>query len=141
MSGVLGRSGLPAALLTLEITETQPIADLAAVVECLEHVRELGVGVSIDDFGAGHSSIEQFRSLPASELKLDQSIIQGTVDGAVALLAEVIIEARQRGLRIVAEGVETADQLALASQLGCDRAQGYLIGAPVDDDTLLRSLR
>ena len=141
VSAVLDRSGLPAAILTLEITETQPIADLAAVVDCLEQVRELGVGVSIDDFGVGHSSLEQFRSLPASELKLDQSIIQGTVDGAMALLAEVIIEARERGLRIVAEGVETADQLALASQLGCDRAQGYLIGAPLDAHALVRSLR
>jgi EAL domain-containing protein (putative c-di-GMP-specific phosphodiesterase class I) len=141
VSAVLDRTGLPAAVLTLEITETHPIEDLAAVVECLEHVRELGVGVSIDDFGVGHSSLEQFRSLPASELKLDQSIIQGTVDGALALLAEVIIEARTRGLRIVAEGVETPDHLALAQQLGCDRAQGYLLGAPVDADALVRSLR
>jgi EAL domain-containing protein (putative c-di-GMP-specific phosphodiesterase class I) len=141
VSAVLDWSGLPPASLTLEITETQAIADLAVVVECLEHVRELGVGVSIDDFGSGHSSIEQFRKLPASELKIDQSIIQGSVDDAYAGLAEVLVEARERGLRIVAEGIETHQQLALAEQLGCDRAQGYLIGMPMDADTFARSLR
>jgi EAL domain-containing protein (putative c-di-GMP-specific phosphodiesterase class I) len=141
VSTVLDQCGLPASILTLEVTETQPIADLPAVVECLLHVRELGVGVSIDDFGVGHSSLEQFRMLPATELKIDQSIIQGTVDGALTLLSGVLLEARERGLRIVAEGVETADHLALAQQLGCDRAQGYLIGAPVDAATLVSSLK
>lgn len=138
---VLDSSGLPTASLTLEITETQPIGDLTAAVECLEHLREHGVGVSIDDFGAGHSSLEQFRNLPATELKLDQSIIQGSVDGARVQLAAVLAEARERGLRIVAEGVETLKQLARAEQLGCDRAQGFLIGRPVDAETLARSLR
>ena len=138
---VLERSGLPAASLTLEITETQPIGDLTAAVECLEHLRDHGVGVSIDDFGTGHSSLEQFRSLPATELKLDQSIIQGPVDDVHLQLADVLREARERGLRIVAEGVETPEQLALAEQLGCDRAQGFLIGVPVDAETLARSLR
>lgn len=140
VSTVLDRSGLPAANLTLEITETQPIADLAGVIECLQHVRDLGVGVSIDDFGVGHASLEHFRSLPASELKLDQSIIQGSVDDATARLADVLVEARDRGLRIVAEGVETPEQLALAERLGCDRAQGFLIGAPLDADAFVRSL-
>ena len=138
---VLESSGLPAASLTLEITETQPIDDLDLAVECLEHLRDRGVGVSIDDFGAGHSSLEQFRRLPATELKLDQSIIQGSVDGARVQLAAVLAEARERGLRIVAEGVETLKQLARAERLGCDRAQGFLIGMPVDAETLARSLR
>jgi EAL domain-containing protein (putative c-di-GMP-specific phosphodiesterase class I) len=62
------------------------------------------------------------------------------VDDALVQLADVLVEARERGLRIVAEGVETADHLALAERLGCDRAQGYLIGVAVDADTLLRSL-
>jgi EAL domain-containing protein (putative c-di-GMP-specific phosphodiesterase class I) len=138
---VLEITGLPAASLTLEITETRPIGDLASAVQCLEHLRDHGVGVSIDDFGTGHSSLEQFRNLPATELKLDQSIIQGSVDGAHLQLADVLLEARERGLRIVAEGVETPEQLALAEHLGCDRAQGFLIGVPVDAETLVRSLR
>ena len=138
---MLDSSGLPAGRLTLEITETRPIEDLTVAVECLKHLRERGVGVSIDDFGTGHSSLEQLRNLPATELKLDQSIIQGSVDGARVQLAAVLAEARERGLRIVAEGVETAEQLALAEQLGCDRAQGFLIGMPVDAETLVSSLR
>ena len=140
VSTVLERSGLPPQSLTLEITETQPIADLSAVVKCLEHARDLGIGVSIDDFGSGHSSLEQFRSLPATELKIDQSIIQSAEDDAIAQLGGVLDEARHRGLRIVAEGVETLEQLALAVRLGCHRAQGYLIGAPMDATALVRSL-
>ena len=140
VSAVLDRHGLDPATLTLEITETQPIADVPAVIECLLHVRGLGVGVSIDDFGAGHSSLEQFRRLPASEVKLDQSIIQGPVDDAYARLSDVLVEARERGLRIVAEGVETHEQLALAERLGCDRAQGYLIGRPMAAEAFVRSL-
>jgi EAL domain-containing protein (putative c-di-GMP-specific phosphodiesterase class I) len=140
IADVLDRSGLPPTTLTLEITESQPIADLAAVVECLLHVRELGVGVSIDDFGAGHSSLEQFRRLPATELKLDQSIIQGSVDHAATRLSDALDEAHQRGLRIVAEGVETHEQLALAERLGCHRAQGYLIGTPMSADDFVRWL-
>ncbi len=140
VSAVLDRSGLPPECLTLEITETQPISNLSAVVSCLEQVRDLGVGVSIDDFGSGHSSLEQFRSLPASELKLDQSIIQSSEDDALARLGDVLDEARDRGLRIVAEGVETLEQLALAVRLRCHRAQGFLIGAPMDATALVRSL-
>ncbi len=140
VSVVLERVGLPTHSLTLEVTETQPIADLVAVAGCLEHVRAIGVGVSIDDFGAGHSSLEQFRKLPASELKLDQSIIQGPVDVAEAILAEVLAEARDRGLRIVAEGVETHEQFAFAERLGCHRAQGYLIGTPTSAAAFERAL-
>ena len=131
ISGVLDRADLPATSLTLEVTETQPIADVPAVVDCLLHVRELGVGVSIDDFGSGHSSFEQFRKLPATELKLDLSIIQGSVDHSTTRLTDALREARDRGLRIVAEGVETEEQLAFAERLGCHRAQGFLFGPPM----------
>lgn len=136
VSTVLERTGLEPTLLTLEITETLPILDLDAVVECLGHIRDLGVGVSIDDFGAGHTTLEQFRSLPATELKIDQSIIRGDANAAVEVLDEVLREARDRGLRVVAEGVETAAHLELAIALGCDRAQGFLLGAPMDVDAL-----
>lgn len=140
VAGVLDRAGLDPEVLTIEITETEPIADLPAVVDCLDHIRELGVGVSIDDFGVGHTSLEQLRSIPATELKLDQSIIQGDVDVALEVLDEVLAEARSRGIRVVAEGVETVPQLALAMRLQCERAQGYLLGKPMSGDALKRSL-
>jgi EAL domain-containing protein (putative c-di-GMP-specific phosphodiesterase class I) len=140
-SAVLDSVAMPPTSLTLEITETQPIADMPAVVECLLHVRELGVGIAIDDFGSGHASLEQFRKLPATELKLDLSIIQGFADHVTTRLSQALDEARDRGLRIVAEGVETEEQLDFAMQLGCHRAQGYLIGAPMDAHHFIESLR
>jgi EAL domain-containing protein (putative c-di-GMP-specific phosphodiesterase class I) len=140
VSALLEHCSLTPEVLTLEITETEPIHDLPAVVECLGYVRDLGVGISIDDFGAGHTSVEQFRNLPATELKIDQSIIQGPLEDAEAALQAVLPEGRGRGIRIVAEGVETPSHLKVAEALGCDRAQGYLLGAPADADTIERVL-
>ncbi len=140
VADIVERSGIEPATLTLEITESVPITDLQGVVECLEHIRHLGVGVSIDDFGAGHTSLEQFRILPATELKLDQSIIRGDPDEAFVILEDVLAEARDRGLRVVAEGIETEEQFDLAVRLRSDRGQGYLLARPMDADALEHSL-
>lgn len=118
-------------LITVEVTETQPIADMPTVVARLEVLRALGMGVAVDDYGIGFSSPEQLHSLPATELKIDQSLIRGSRDHAIQLLGPVIAEAKADGIRIVAEGVETDEQLALARELRADRAQGYLLGRPM----------
>lgn len=122
--------------LTLEITESRLIANRPQVSERLSLLREHGVGVSIDDFGVGHSSVEQVLALPATELKIDRTIVQD--DGATngALLATIVHLAKDRGLRTVAEGIETEGQLERVRALGCDRAQGYLIGHPMPGDEL-----
>ncbi len=126
---------------TLEITEAEPIVDLPNAVAALGRVREFGMGVSVDDFGIGYSSIEQVRNLPATELKIDQSLIRGSRATARRMLRAVIDDAHADGLCIVAEGIETDDQLDLAIELGCDRAQGYLIGRPMPGAALAASLR
>lgn len=122
---------LDAELITLEVTESLPIQEMSTVVGRLEVLRALGMGVSVDDFGIGYSSAEQLRDLPATELKIDQSLIRGDREATIEFLKPVLGEARKSGLRIVAEGVETEEQLALARELGADRAQGYLIGRPM----------
>lgn len=128
---LLERVRLPAALLTLEITETQAIADRNDAALRLEHLRQLGMNISIDDFGTGFSSLDQFFALPATELKIDRSLIQGEIANGGSLVTVIVGLAHDRGLRVVAEGVETADHLGLARDLGCDRVQGYLIARPM----------
>jgi len=134
---------LPPQTLTIEITESLPIANLPFVVDRLASLRDLGLGVSIDDFGTGYSSIAQLQSLPATELKIDQSLVQDDSVDTQELVSAVVGVVRTRGIRIVAEGVETDEQLARVVELGCDRAQGYLFSPPVSrseiDELLARA--
>ncbi len=122
--------------LTLEITESSVITDVPEVAARLETLRALGVGVSIDDFGTGHSSIAQLLNLPATEMKIDQGLIRDDAPTNGALMAAVVGLVHARGLRVVAEGIETEDHLQRIRELGCDRAQGYLIGKPMPREEL-----
>lgn len=126
--------------LTLEITESRFIANRPKVAGRLQHLRDRGVGISIDDFGVGHSSVEQVLALPATELKIDRTVVQDETATDGVLLATIVRLVKERGLRTVAEGVETDDQLDRVRELGCDRAQGYLIGWPMPRDELLEGL-
>ncbi len=125
---------LPPGALVLELTETTAIADFERSKEAIERLRDLGVVVSVDDFGAGVTSLAYLSSLAVGELKLDRSFITelGTADGdrVMALIRSTIELAHSLGLRVVAEGVEDKGSLDLLSRLGCDLAQGYLISKP-----------
>jgi EAL domain-containing protein (putative c-di-GMP-specific phosphodiesterase class I) len=116
---------------TLEITESRFIANRPKVATRLRRLRDRGVGISIDDFGVGHSSVEQVLALPANELKIDRTVVQDRDATHGVLLATIVRLVSERGLRTVAEGVETEAQLQRVRELGCDRAQGYLIGRPM----------
>ncbi len=118
-------------LLTIEVTESTEIIDVSAVAERLDWLRSVGMTISVDDFGTGHSSVEQVLDLRASELKIDQSLTQEVGAAARTLLAAVITFAHDKGLRVVAEGIETESQLTRIVGLRCDRAQGYLLGRPI----------
>jgi len=120
--------GLDPSHLTIEVTETEAVLNVASVGERFDPLRVAGVTVSVDDFGTGQSSIEQLLSLQASELKIDQSLVQNHAGNSYTLLAAVISFAHDKGLRVVAEGVETSGQLAAMTDFGCDRVQGYLTG-------------
>lgn len=125
------REGVEPGRLTIEITESQMIADVPAAVRELERVRSLGVGISVDDFGTGHSTVEQVVALPVTELKIDQVIVREVGPDAQRTLDAIVDLVHRRGLRVVAEGVETEQQLERMRRLRCDRVQGYLISRPL----------
>ena len=129
----LRSSGLPPRCLELEITESVLMEERDMVTATLERLRRMGVGVAIDDFGTGYSSLGYLKSLPASKLKMDQSLIRDIDSNArdAGVARAVIHMAQELGLTTVAEGVETLAQAQLLESCGCDAAQGYLYGRPM----------
>jgi EAL domain-containing protein (putative c-di-GMP-specific phosphodiesterase class I) len=139
--GTVEDCGLEPHLLIIEVTESAEIIDVSAVAERLDWLRSVGVTISVDDFGTGHSSVEQVLDLRATELKIDQSLTRDESLSARTLLAAVVTFAHDKKLRVVAEGIETESQLARIRELRCDRAQGYLLGRPVDKADFDRMLQ
>ena len=129
---ILERHGLPAHQLILEITETTMMSELEVVEEVLAGVRRLGVQLSVDDFGTGYSSLAFLQRIAVNEIKVDRSFISVlTSSQSDAAIVRATIElAHSLGLRVVAEGVETTDQLAALRALGCDLGQGWHFGRP-----------
>ena len=132
----LGALELEPNALTIEITESQPVLDTPSIALRLDELRRRGLGISIDDYGIGHSSLKQLDRMPATELKIDQSLVQDASVESLALMTAVVRLAHWRGLRVVAEGVETEEQLDLMRELECDRAQGFLLGRPMAAEDL-----
>jgi EAL domain-containing protein (putative c-di-GMP-specific phosphodiesterase class I)/CHASE2 domain-containing sensor protein len=130
---LLQASGFPADKVTLEVTESAAMADPEAAGAALEGWRKLGVGVSIDDYGTGQSSLSYLQKMPATELKIDRSFIAAMADGPRdrILVRSTIAMAHELGLAVVAEGVEDEICLELLREMGCDQAQGYGISRPV----------
>jgi diguanylate cyclase (GGDEF)-like protein len=136
----LGETGAEPENLMLEITEHGVLEDFAAAFRHLQEVRALGVRVSVDDFGTGWSSLSYLQRLPVDELKIDRSFVATLgVDGqSMAIVGSLVDMAQALGLEVVAEGVETADQLAELHRLGCDAVQGYLLARPGPPEALPR---
>jgi diguanylate cyclase (GGDEF)-like protein len=128
----LGEAGADPADLVLEITEHGVLEDFAAAFRHLQEVRALGVRVSVDDFGTGWSSLSYLQRLPVDELKIDRSFVATLgVDGpSMAIVGSLVDMAHGLGLTVVAEGVETTDQLMELERLGCDAVQGFLLARP-----------
>ncbi len=143
--GALRRFRVPASALILEITETTIIRDFEGCKQVIDELRALGLGISIDDFGSGFTSLAYLGGLAVTELKLDRSFINGLIaDGReqdVKLVRATIELGHALGLTVVAEGIETLATLELLSLLGCDRAQGYFTGRPVPATDLVISGR
>jgi EAL domain-containing protein (putative c-di-GMP-specific phosphodiesterase class I) len=126
-------TGFPAKQLELEITESALVGDTELTIECLKQWKELGVQVALDDFGTGYSSFNYLSRLPVDRLKVDQSLVQrlpGDKKSAIVMRSIVALGA-ELGIDVVAEGVETEQQLQMLTDLGCPRAQGYLLGRPM----------
>ena len=127
-------SGVEARCLVLELTESVAMENPTAATTLLMQLRALGVRISLDDFGTGHSSLAYLRQLPVDALKIDQSFVRGieTNDDMSGIFGIVTTTAQQLGLSVVAEGIENEDQLALIRTLGCEFGQGYLLSRPVN---------
>jgi diguanylate cyclase (GGDEF)-like protein len=139
----LDEAGLPGACLELEITESLLMVDEAAAALAVRAVRELGVHVAIDDFGTGYSSLAYLKHFPIEALKIDRSFVAdlGRDSNDAAICAAIIAMGRQLGLKIVAEGVETAEQLQFLATHGCTLAQGFYIAKPVEAAEMAKLLR
>lgn len=130
---IIGSSGISPALLTFEVTESATMADTAEAAAALQSFRDLGIGISIDDYGTGQSTLSYLKQLPLNELKIDRSFVQfaHANRGDGVLVRSTVDLAHDLGLKIVAEGVEDEECLAFLRSIGCDLAQGYLISKPV----------
>lgn len=139
----LAESRLPAHALELEITEATALRDADSAKSTLQRLKQLGVSLSLDDFGVGYSSMGQLKRLAVDRIKIDRSFVQGALldrkDDAIA--ASMVGLGASLGLQVVAEGIETAAQLAHFRKLGVDHVQGFLIGRPMSVEALSERLR
>ena len=134
------RHACPPERLTVEVTEADLVTDRAAVGRVLRLLRERGVGVSIDHFGTGSSSLAQLLELPATELKVDRSFVGRAGAVGAGIMTAIMSLARELRLCVVAEGVETKEQLDAAADAGCNRAQGPAVAAAGTAEELLARL-
>jgi EAL domain-containing protein (putative c-di-GMP-specific phosphodiesterase class I) len=143
VAALLARHGVSGDRLVCEISEHTVMADPVRASDVLAGLRALGVGLSLDDFGTGHSSLAYLKKLPLDEVKIDRSFVAGMTDDEndAVIVRSTIDLARNLGLRVVAEGVETEQVMDALTELRCDVAQGYFISRPLDLQALSVSLR
>ncbi|WP_017935487.1 putative bifunctional diguanylate cyclase/phosphodiesterase [Nocardioides sp. Iso805N] len=136
VSDTLERTGFPADLLELELTESQLAQDVETAIAVFRKLQGLGIKLAIDDFGTGYSSLEYLRRFDVTSLKIDRSFVEGMLaePGDAAIVRAAIALAHAFGLSVIAEGVETEAQQRLLRDLHCDQIQGYLVGRPVPAD-------
>ena len=142
MVGILDRTGLPAHLLELEITESVVIQGTEDPAGKIEQLRALGISISIDDFGTGYSSLSYLQRLPVDNLKIDRAFIRDIVadPNSASVVGALVSLAHSLGMKVVMEGIETVQQLEAVRKMGCDMAQGFLIGRPAPLGTLVPEL-
>lgn len=139
VNAAIRRSGLEKPNLILEVTESRVLDDTLAAFDIFTRLRLNRIGLSIDDFGTGHSSLAQLRDVPFNELKIDQSFVRGAATDATrrAILEASITMAHKLGMRTVGEGVESLGEWQLLRTLGCAAAQGFLIATPMPGEQLI----
>ncbi|WP_126282176.1 putative bifunctional diguanylate cyclase/phosphodiesterase [Burkholderia stagnalis] len=138
---VLEDTRLPPARLQLELTESTIFAGRERALRTLREIKALGVTIALDDFGTGYSSLDTLRSFPFDRIKLDRSFVTDAETNPPdrAIVRAVLALGKSLGIPILAEGIETPDQLSLLTEEGCDEAQGFLLGRPVPIDEIVGS--
>ena len=134
----LARSGVDPSLLWIEITESVMISEPELALSTLQKMKALGVRVALDDFGTGYSSLSLLQRFPLQRIKIDRAFVQGVADNPSdrALVRTIVAMGTSLGLDLVAEGVESLHQMQVLHELGCKKAQGYLISHPVPADAM-----
>jgi EAL domain-containing protein (putative c-di-GMP-specific phosphodiesterase class I)/CHASE2 domain-containing sensor protein len=142
LSALLARHSLPARHLTLELTETAALVGSGEALEMLARLRELGVNISIDDYGTGLSTLDYLKKVPAGEIKIDQSFVKAMCDNRSdrVMVQSTIALAHSLGRKVVAEGVEQAEILEALIEMKCDVAQGFIIGRPMSLESLIKRI-
>ena len=140
---ILDETGMAPADLELEITESALIYDVELAIETMQQFNDLGVSISLDDFGTGYSSLSYLKRFPINMLKIDKSFIdEVTTDpGSKVIVKTIIVMAHSLGLKVIAEGVETEEQLAMLREHKCDQIQGYLIARPLPFQEAIDTIR
>ncbi|HET9650923.1 MAG TPA: EAL domain-containing protein, partial [Usitatibacter sp.] len=139
---LIQESGIEPALIEHEVTESVIIEGTSEAREALDQIAALGVNLAIDDFGTGYSGLAYLKRLPIDTVKIDQSFVRDlTIDADdAAIVTAIVAMARSLGVEVVAEGVETEEQLEELKRLGCQRGQGYLLARPMDARAVARLL-
>ena len=139
----LAESGMAAKYLELEITESLIMQDVEQAVAMMEELQEMGVKISIDDFGTGYSSLNSLKTFPVARLKIDKSFINNLAsdDSDKAVASAVISLGQKLNLKVIAEGVETAEQVAFLRANNCDEIQGYFFSRPIEPSALADLLK
>ena len=140
---ILDETGFPPTRLKLEITESVFIEHKEAAIQMLNQLREIGIEINIDDFGTGYSNLSYLMQMPIATLKIDRSFIsQITEDGKNTEIVEtIVLLARNMGMKVIAEGVETASQMEQLKKLRCEGAQGFYFSRPMCFEELQSFLR
>ena len=139
---LIDETGIDPALVEMEVTEGVIVEGAGEARDAIDQIAALGVGIAIDDFGTGYSGLAYLKRLPIDTVKIDQSFVRDlTVDpDDAAIVTAIVAMARSLGVDVVAEGVETEEQLAELERLGCHRAQGYLLARPMTAAAVTRLL-
>jgi diguanylate cyclase (GGDEF)-like protein/PAS domain S-box-containing protein len=143
ISRILAETATPAARIVLEVTETAMMQEIKKAATILDELRHLGLKIAVDDFGTGYSSLAYLKRLPINSIKIDRSFVRDvTIDTDDAAITRTIIAmGHNLGLRVIAEGVETQEQMNFLRECNCDEVQGFLIATPLPPNEIVQYIR